>query len=111
MLPIKNDRIVYHPRKMHYYILRIIVCTLAWLGIATCSEMQERVGSQVVYAEPSKESMMATIKGDLMLGGLFSLHRNFKDMECQNQTSDRNIMRVEAILYAIEEVSERQKNQ
>ena len=54
---------------------------------------------------PKKHGMLAVIDGNLILGGLFSLHRRHLDMECANHTSPRNIMRVEAMLYAVEEVN------
>ena len=54
--------------------------------------------------KPTKDTKIATIHGDLILGGLFSLHRRYLDRECVNHTSRRNILRVEAMMYAVEEV-------
>ena len=63
--------------------------------------MQQFVAMQ--SSQPRK-SMVAKIDGDLILGGLFSLHRRYMDEECRNLTSPRNIMRVEAMMYAVDEV-------
>jgi hypothetical protein len=81
--------------------MRTILCTLACLEMVKLFKTEQNLGLGVSGIHSRKN---ITINGDLILGGLFSLHRSYPNAECKNQTSNRNIMRVEAMLYAIEEV-------
>lgn len=94
---------------IYHSLLKTIVYILACCGLAKCDliELQHYPGlpSSLVQASAPSDKMVVRIQGDLILGGLFSLHRRYFDHECFKYTSARNVMRVEAMLYAIEEVS------
>ena len=86
---------------------RTIVYTLVCLGAAKCYEMDQflHLSTHFHSSEVQEKDMVAKIKGDLILGGLFSLHDGHSNEECAKSTSPRNILRVEAMLYAVKEVS------
>ncbi|XP_028405972.1 metabotropic glutamate receptor 4-like isoform X2 [Dendronephthya gigantea] len=92
------------------YILQTSLYILTCLELSKCRRytLEQHLKPHMLMqsdAHSNENDMLAAIDGDLILGGLFSLHRRYLDMECYQHTSPRNIMRVEAMLYAVEEIN------
>ena len=87
-------------------VFRTIAYTLVCLGTAKCFEMEQLMNpSPYMHIAEAKNDTVARIDGDLILGGLFSLHPRRLNDQCASRTTNRrNIVRVEAMLYAVEEV-------
>ena len=85
---------------------RTIVYTLMCFATAKCYEMDQLSlpSTQHFHSSEVREKFVR-IEGDMILGGLFSLHEGRLNEECAKSTSPRNILRVEAMLYAVKEVS------
>lgn len=66
----------------------------------------KNVSKQSIDAAGEEREVVRT-KGDLILGGLFTLHKRKPNDECSHLLSNpKNIMRVEAMLHAIDEVAQ-----
>ena len=52
----------------------------------------------------NRRQQRINISGDVILGGLFSIHRSDFGQACQQWSNLMNIERVEAMLYAIDKV-------
>ena len=92
----------------HYRCLRLLLWQVAALSsllvfTATSGDLSfQPVGDR--SGNSSKKSLVATIKGDIILGGLFPVHDKGERM-CGKINLDRGIERLEAMLYTIDEIN------
>ena len=92
----------------HYRCFRLLLWQVAALSFllaltATSGDLVfQPVGDR--SGNSSKKSLVATIKGQIILGGLFPVHDKGEKM-CGRINLDRGIERLEAMLYTIDEIN------
>lgn len=94
-----------YPKSIRSSVFRVLpVAVVLWqLAWVECMEALE--ASIILNASAmSNISVTATIPGNIVFGGLFSIRQRDHGEECARLTSAVNIQRVEAMLYAIDEV-------